>query len=153
MTDEPRAYLDIRLWTAELGSTAIHGQSVDIDEMTEDGFRREITEAAVAAVAGRLGILIRAVDFESAWYFTAHPCPEVVGFGEHHRCGEPTAAVAAVVGFPACRICPLRHTSEELADGGGGSDIVPGECNVTWGGGRCDRAAGHAPPHGHEGAR
>ncbi|KKN69172.1 hypothetical protein LCGC14_0443480 [marine sediment metagenome] len=118
---ERRAYLDIHVWTAELGGSAIHGQSVDIDEMTEDDFRREITEAAVAAVAGRLGILVRAVDFESAWYFTAHPCRELVGI-QQDACGEPTAAVAAVAGFPARRICPLRHTFEEPAKGGGEID-------------------------------
>ncbi len=107
---EKKAYLDIRIWTAELGGSALFGQSVDIEEMTEDGFRHEIEQAAVAAVAGRLGLKTRGVDVESAWYFTEYPCPETVGYSESRPCGEPTTLVAATTGFPARRLCPLRHT-------------------------------------------
>ena len=107
---EKKAYLDLRIWTAELGGSAAHGQSVDLEEMTEDGFCHEIEQAAAQAVVRQLGITSEGVEVESAWYFTEHPCRELVGYQHEDECGEPTTLVAATTGFPARRLCPLRHT-------------------------------------------
>ena len=78
---------------------------------TDDDQRREIEKKVTSFVAGLLQLRIREVEAESEWYFSAWPCPELVGPQHKDQCGEPTTRQHDAYGRDRgiYRVCSQGH--------------------------------------------